>query len=127
MQVPDEHINRQGNLSLAYLGDAVFELMVRAWLIRKGSMKSGDLHKAAVSYVKAPAQAELIQKLLPFLNEEEMGIYKRGRNTHVKSVPQNADISEYHAATGLETLFGYLYLKGKTEKLCELFAILTEE
>ena len=115
------------NLGLAYLGDAVFELMVRAWLCAHGRVTPKDLHKAAVTYVSAPAQAAAVKKLLPVLTQEETTIYKRGRNTRVNSVPVNASQQEYHMATGLETLFGYLYLRGEVGRVNELFDILMEE
>ena len=127
MNMPESEINAHSSLSLAYLGDAVFELMVRSWLMQRQAARSGELHKTAVNYVKAPAQAEYAKKLLPILTEEELGVYKRGRNCHVNSVPHGANKGDYHAATGLEMLFGYLYLKGQTARLGELFAVLTEE
>ena len=127
MDMPEKNINAHSVLSLAYLGDAVYELMVRAWLMKRSALRSGELHRSAVEYVKAPAQAELVKKLLPLMTEEELAVFRRGRNCHVNSVPHNAEKGDYHAATGLEALFGYLYLQGKTERLCELFSVLTEE
>ena len=121
MDVPEKDINQHGSLSLAYLGDAVYELLVRAWLLRRPAMKTGELHKEAVEHVKAAAQARLAERLVPVLTEEEEAVFRRGRNTRVNSVPHSADISQYHAATGLECLFGYLYLRGRTDRLCELF------
>lgn len=109
------------NLGLAHLGDAVFELMVRVWLCERGEATSKGLHNAAVMYVSAQAQAEAVRKLLPVLSAIESAVFRRGRNTHVRAIPQSATIEEYHAATGLETLFGYLYLRGETQRLNELF------
>ena len=114
-------------LGLAHLGDAVFELMVRAWLCAHGKSTSKGLHHATVSYVAAPAQAKAIQRIMPTLTDEETSAYKRGRNARVNSIPQNCTPGDYHAATGLETLFGYLYLNGKTDRLNELFEIIMEE
>jgi len=111
------------NLGLAHLGDAVYELLVRTWLCTKGAATAKGLHKAAVGYVAAPAQAEAIKRLFPHLTEAEQAVYRRGRNTRVNAVPQSASLEEYHAATGLETLFGQLYLRGELERINILFAI----
>lgn len=112
-------------LTLAFLGDAVFELMVRERLVRKGSAPAGKLHKQAVKVVCASAQAEAVAALAPLLTEEETAIFKRGRNTH-SSVPKNADPADYRAATGLETLFGFLHVKGDTNRERELFEAVWE-
>ena len=127
MEFSENDIRGISNLGLAYLGDAVFELMVRTWLCAHGRVTPKDLHKAAVTYVSAPAQAAAVKKLLPVLTKEETVIYKRGRNTRVNSVPANATQEEYHMATGLETLFGYLYLRGEMGRVNELFQALMEE
>ncbi len=116
-----EDIGKISNLGLAHLGDAVYELMVRSWLCIQGKCTSRGLHSAAITYVSAPAQAKAVRKLLDKFTEEERDVYRRGRNTHVNSVPHSASLEEYHAATGLEALFGYLYLKGRTDRLNELF------
>ena len=85
------------------------------------------LHKAAVRYVAAPAQAQAVERILPLLSEEEGDVYRRGRNTSPHSVPQKASRAEYQSATGLEALFGWLYLQGRTERLNELFTLMMEE
>lgn len=121
-----EELNKMSSLGLAHVGDAVYELMVRTWLCEQGKCTSGGLHKAAVGLVKASKQAFLMQKILPILTEEESGVYKRGRNAKVGSMPKSADPGEYHAATGLETLLGYLYLRGELERINELFKIMME-
>ena len=115
------------SLGLAHLGDAVFELMVRSWLCLHGKASARGLHKATVRYVAAPAQARAVEKVLPLLSEDEHDVFRRGRNTSPHSVPQNASRAEYQAATGLEALFGWLYLQGKTERLNELFSVMMEE
>lgn len=107
-------------LTLAFLGDAVFELMVRERLVQKGSAPVNKLHKQAVGMVCATAQFKAMEVLAPLLTEEETAIYKRGRNTH-NNVPKNADPAEYRAATGLETLFGFLHIKGDTNRARDLF------
>jgi len=109
------------SLGLAHLGDAVYELMIRSWLCLRGKATNKGLHKAAVGYVSAPAQAARLSKILPGLTEEERAVYKRGRNSHTAAVPKGASVAEYHAATALEALFGWLYLQGRTERLNELF------
>ena len=121
----DSLINEMSVLGLAYIGDAVFELMVRTWLCSLGKVTAKKLHSEAVKYVSAKAQSAAIEKLLPHLNEDEYSIYKRGRNTHVTNIPRGSSIEEYHDATGFEALMGYLYLSGKTERLGELFELVT--
>lgn len=118
-------INKVPNLTLAYMGDSVYELMVREYLISKKTFSHSELHNAALRFVSAPAQAENAKKLIGFLTEEELTEYKRGRNAKVNSVPHNSTTEQYHAATGLETLFGYLYLTGALDRLNELFSMIT--
>lgn len=118
-----------GNISmlgLAHIGDAVYELLTRTMLCAMGDKKATELHKKTVAIVNAPAQAEAAARLLPQLTEDEVHIYKRGRNAKVNSVPHKADIAQYHAATGLEALFGWLYLQGKTQRINELYRICVE-
>ena len=109
------------------MGDCVYELMVRSWIISRGRLTSAGLHKDTVKYVSAAAQAEAYAKIAQLLTEEEASVFRRGRNAHVHSVPKNANIAQYHTATGLEALFGWLYLQGKTERLNELFSVMMEE
>ena len=120
-------INRISMLGLAHIGDSVYELLVRTMLCATGHQAVNDLHKMTVSYVNAPAQARAAEKILPVLDAEEQAVYRRGRNCKVNSVPHNATIGQYHAATGLEALFGWLYLKGETERIDSLFARIMEE
>ena len=116
-----EELLNMSSLGLAHLGDGVFELMVRAWLCLHGKVKVKDLHRATVRYVAAPAQAAAMERLLPLLTDEEADVYRRGRNTAPHSVPRAATRAQYQSATGLETLFGWLYLQGRTDRLNELF------
>ena len=113
-------------LGLAHLGDSVYEIMVRSWLCLHGKAKAKDLHRATVHYVAAPAQAARMDRILPMLTPEESDVYRRGRNTAPHSVPKAASRGEYQTATGLEALFGWLYLQGRTDRLNELFAALME-
>ena len=123
----EQQVNKLSMLALAHVGDAVFELLVRTKLCAQGPSAVAQLHRQTVAQVNASAQAEDMKKLLPLLTEEETALYKRGRNAKVNSVPHHADIAQYHAATGLEALFGWLYLLGRTERIRELFAAITEE
>ena len=111
-------------LGLAHVGDAVFELMIRTWLCTSGTATAKALHGGAVSFASAKAQAAAFQRIKPFLTEQEFEVYKRGRNAQVNSVPRNASHSEYHTATGLESLIGHLYLSGQEERLDELFELI---
>lgn len=121
-----EHLLEMSSLGLAHLGDGVYEVMVRSWLCLHGKAKVRDLHLATVGYVSAPAQAERFGRIEPVLTEEERNVFRRGRNTAPHSVPKAASRGEYQTATGLEALFGWLYLQGRTERLNELFSILME-
>lgn len=114
-------------LTLAFVGDAVFEIFVRERLVCLANRPVNDLHRLSVEQVCCRAQAEFAERLLPLLAEEESEIYRRGRNAHTNHVPKNAEVSDYHAATGLECLFGYLYLCGRMERLQELFRLICGE
>lgn len=109
--------------ALAYLGDCVLELCVRRHLVESGLSTSAHLNAAALDFVRAPAQAEAMKRLLPHLNETEEAYFRRGRNLGHGSVPKRATVSEYRAATGMETLFGYLHLTGQTARIDELFRL----
>ena len=126
LDVSPDQLRAISTLGLAHLGDGVFELMVSSWLCLHGKATSKGLHKATVRYVAAPAQAKAVEKILPLLTEEEGDVFRRGRNTSPHSVPQNASRADYQAATGLEALFGWLWLQGRTERLNELFAVMME-
>ena len=120
-------INQISALGLAHCGDAVFELLVRTWLSTHSGGRVKDLHRATVSYVAAPAQAARMERMLPLLDEEELALYRRGRNAHVRGIPKNATHEQYSKATGLECLFGGLYLMGRRERINELFLLTMEE
>ena len=114
-------------LALAHVGDAVYELLVRSMLTLRGPAQVQDLHRSTVAYVRAGAQAKAAEKILPLLSEEEAAVWRRGRNCRVHGIPPHANPGEYHAATGLEALFGWLYLQGKEERVRALFRSITEE
>ncbi len=119
-------IDAFSNLGLAHLGDGVYELMCRTYLCTKGEHTVKRLHKDAVQLVTAPTQARLVQKILPVLTEDEAAYYRRGKNSHSHAAPKSATPQEYAMATGLETLFGALYLAGNADRLNELFCIMME-
>ncbi|MGI5929930.1 Mini-ribonuclease 3 [Pseudoflavonifractor sp.] len=123
---PDD-IRAISTLGLAHLGDGVFELMVRSWLCLHGKATNKGLHKATVKYVAAPAQAAAAEKIIPLLTEEEGDVFRRGRNTSPHSVPKAASRADYQTATALESLFGWLYLQGRTERINQLFELMMEE
>ena len=122
----EKEVNQLNMLALAHVGDAVYELLVRAELCSEKRAAVMQLHRLTVERVRAEAQAAAAEKLLPSLSEEELAVFKRGRNAKVHSVPHHADAAQYHAATGLEALFGWLYLQGKTGRLSALFAAIGE-
>lgn len=118
--------NELSPLTLAFIGDTVFDLLVREKLICEANRPANDLHNLAVQKVKASAQAGFVEKILPHLNENEVAVYKRGRNAKSGHLPKNASQSDYHMATGFEALIGYLYLSNEIERIKELFHIIED-
>lgn len=116
-------INSYSIPALAYLGDSVFELTVRKYLVLSGLSSSVDLNHKALDFVTANHQSMGLEKILPHLDEYEMSFYKRGKNHKSSYHPKSADIETYHKATGLEVIFAMLYLKGESERIDELFRI----
>ena len=118
----DSNLNSYSSASLAYLGDCALEICVREYLVRElGLSSSAKLNKAALDFVRAPKQAEAMKNILPLLDEEEEAVFKRGRNVGHTNTPRAATVSEYRSATGMETLFGWLWLGGQRERIQELF------
>ena len=113
-------------LTLAFVGDGVYDLLVREYLVRQANRPVGELNKIKVAMVNCKSQAQFAAKLMPYLTEKETAVYKRGRNAAPKSTAKNGTIAEYHSATGLECLFGYLHLNGESARLEELFALIKE-
>ena len=109
--------------ALAYLGDCVIELSVREHLVKRGLSHSSSLNRAALDFVRASAQSDAVERLLPHLTEEELAFYHRGRNAQHLRFPKNAKPIEYRRATGMEVLFGYLHAAGRDERVRELFAV----
>ena len=123
----DTQLQALGVLNLAHVGDAVYELLVRTRIARRGAVRLADQHRSAVALVSAPAQAAALERLLPALTEEEQRVVRRGRNVRVHGVPAGCTVAQYHLATALETLFGWLWLRGQTERLETLFSMIVEE
>ena len=120
MAKPIEEIS---TAALAYLGDSIIELCVREMLVQKGVSSAKNLNSMALLFVKAEAQADAMKQILPLLTDEESIAYKRGRNIGHTNTPKSATVGQYRMATGMEALFGYLYLKGEKARINELFSL----
>ncbi|MDO5785172.1 MAG: ribonuclease III domain-containing protein [Eubacteriales bacterium] len=121
----DEQALRQcSSLALAHMGDSVYELMTRGWLIHSGLVTSRNLHRETIQLVCAGAQAAGAHAILPMLTEEEATVFRHGRNAKPKSIPKSSTPGEYALATAVEALFGWLYLRGSYDRLNELFTVL---
>ena len=106
-------------LTLAYIGDGIYELVIRSVVVERANRSANDLHKKTTRYVKAPAQSAMIEALLPELTEEEEAVYRRGRNAKSYTTAKNASVADYRRATGFEALMGYLYLTGQIDRLLQ--------
>ncbi len=126
-KLPNEAVQSISAIGLAHLGDAVYELLVRTWLCVHGKATGKVLHRATVALVCASEQSRRAERILPLLTAEETAVYKRGRNANVHTVPRSASHAEYHAATALECLLGWLYLRGEKARIEALFAVMMEE
>ncbi len=120
------NINLLNPSVLSFVGDAVYSLLVRTRLADK-SRPSGALHDMAVEFVKAGAQAAAFKKIEPYLKEDELSVFRRGRNFHTSNTPKSSNSQDYHTATGLECLFGFLHLSGRSDRINELFNIILSE
>lgn len=127
MNLTKNEIDAISNLGLAHMGDCVFEILCRGYLCAKGGKNVGNLHRDTIHMVQATSQAKFVDKLLPLLTEAELAYYRRGKNAHVHAVPKSATPLEYAKATGLEALFGALYLAGETDRINDLFRAVMEE
>ena len=127
MHMEKKQIDAISNLGLAHIGDGVFELLCRSWLCGHGGLTVGRLHAETIKLVKATAQAKFADTMRPLLNDEELALYRRGKNSHVHAVPKSCTPAEYAKATGVEAMFGGLYLAGKTERINEIFVTVMEE
>ena len=119
----EQLLNTYSTASLAYLGDCVLELCVRELLVRSGLSSSARLNREALEYVRASKQARAMERILPYLSEEEAAIFRRGRNIGHTNTPKSATVAEYRNATGMEALFGWLHLAGRRERIEELFLL----
>ncbi|MDE6743669.1 MAG: ribonuclease III [Lachnospiraceae bacterium] len=122
-QLGEQELNSYSPLVLAYVGDCVYELIVRTILVEQSNCPVRKLHKKATEYVKAKTQADLILAVLEDLTEEEKDVYRRGRNAKSHTVPKNASLGDYRKATGMEAVIGYLYLKKDMERVLELIKL----
>lgn len=127
IQLPPDQIRGISSIGLAHMGDAVYELLVQTWLCAHGKATGKGLHRATVALVCAPKQAELAQRILPLLTEEEQAVFRRGRNANVHSIPAHASRAQYQQATALEALLGWLHLSGRHDRVEQLFAVMMEE
>ena len=127
MNLPKAEIDAISNLGLAHMGDCVYEILVRAHLCASGNKTVAQLHGDTIRMVKATYQAKFAEKMLPHLTETEMAYYRRGKNAHPHAVPKSATPAEYSKATGLEAMFGYLFLSGQKERANEIFNIVIKE
>ena len=127
MNMTKAEIDAISNLGLAHMGDCVYEMLVRAYLCAEGNKTVAQLHKQTISMVKATYQAAFVDKMLPLLTEEEMTYYRRGKNSHVHAVPKSATPAQYAKATGLEAMFGYLFLSGQKNRANEIFNLVMQE
>ena len=125
-KLDDAAIARMSSLALAHVGDAVYEILVRSYLACGGTQTAKNLHSRTIALVRASAQAEAVQRILPMLTEEEQDVYRHGRNAKPKSVPRSASTAEYAQATALEALFGWLYLKQRYGRINELFDVIVQ-
>ena len=121
--IAEVDIRTYSPLTLAYIGDGIYDLVIRSVVVGKGNTRAGELHKRTSQIVKAHTQAEMMEVLLPLLTEEEADIYRRGRNAKSPTMAKNATMSDYRKATGFEALMGYLYLSGRTERMVDLVAL----
>ncbi|MEG2814004.1 MAG: ribonuclease III domain-containing protein [Oscillospiraceae bacterium] len=122
-----KNVNQYSAIGLAYIGDGVYELLVRERMIAKGNFPVNQLHRKTVSFVRAAAQSEAFSIIEEHLTENEMAIFKRGRNANSNTIPKNANPADYRRATGFESLFGYLYLLGENDRIYELFNIIFDK
>lgn len=121
LNTPEQNPKLLSPLTLAFLGDAVYELCVRQRIVSEGNMPVNNMHKKAVGLVNAKAQSEGLARIFEALDEEEQAVYKRGRNANTTSSPKHAALADYRRATGVEALFGYLYLRGEIDRINTLF------
>ena len=121
--IPDVDVRTYSPLTLAYIGDGIYDLIIRSLVVAKGNTRASELHKRTSQIVKAKTQADMAEILLPMLTEEEADIYRRGRNAKSPTMAKNATMSDYRKATGFEALMGYLYVKDELPRMVELVKV----
>ena len=126
MNMTKAQVDAISNLGLAHMGDCVYEILCRAYLCSRGGKKVSKLHQETIRMVKATAQAKFADQMMSLLDEEELAYYRRGKNSHVHAVPKSATPAEYAKATGVETLFGALFLLGRKDRANEIFNTVME-
>ena len=126
-KLDDAAIARMSSLALSHVGDAVSEILVRSYLACGGTQTAKNLHSRTVALVRASAQAEAVQRILPLLDEAEREVFRHGRNAKPKTVPKSSSVAEYAYATALEALFGWLYLKQRYGRINELFGVIAQD
>lgn len=126
-QMSDSELLQVSSLGLAHIGDVVYEIMTRSYLVCNGTQTAKNLHAKTVSLVRASAQYKAAQKIIPILTDEEQDVFKRARNTKLHGIPKAASRAEYANATALEALFGWLYLKKQYDRLNELYSIISDD
>ena len=119
-KIKQQDIRTYSPLTLAYIGDGIYDLVIRSIVVGKGNTQANLLHKKTSSMVKAKTQSEMIETILPELTEDELAVYKRGRNAKSPTMAKNASMSDYRRATGFEALMGYLYLKDDFQRMLDL-------
>ncbi len=119
----EHEVREYSPLTLAYIGDSIFDLVIRTYLVEQGNMQVNKLHKRASEYVRATAQKEMVDAVSGLLTEEELSVLRRGKNAKSFSTAKNATVREYHIATGFEALLGYLYLTEQYNRILELTGI----
>ena len=127
IHMTEDQLRGLSSIALAHMGDAVYELLVRGWLCQHGKATGRGLHQATIRLVRAEYQAVCAEKILPRQTEEELAVFRRGRNAQVHTVPHHASRAQYGTATALEALFGWLYLSGRRQRVSELFDVMMEE
>lgn len=115
--------NSYSPIALAYMGDSIYDLVIRTMVVNEGAKAVGKIHKEVSGYVNAKAQAEIYYKIEPILTEEERAVFRRGRNAKSNSTPKNTDLKTYKHATGFEAILGYLYMLGNLDRIIELIAL----
>ncbi len=123
LDIKEVDIRTYSPLTLAFIGDCVYDLVIRSMLVGEGNMQVNKLHKQKADIVKAPAQAEFVEAIMDELTEDELSVYMRGRNAHTATKAKNASFTDYHKATGFEAMLGYLYLTHEQDRILQLIKL----